>query len=325
MKYIKVKFKKVNRHIDTYFQKNESFLFKILIYIDLLYSIIRYGMNLDEYFQYNFFGKRHNERKEFFIYRKRRRIITKYNNFETMKLFDDKAAFNKEFHKFIKRDWLNIKNSSYEEFETFAKKLGRYIVKPSDGYYGIGVRIVNLDVETDFKKLFETHLSENALLEEIVVQHEDLAEFNPSSVNTLRVVTMNDGNNNVEITTANFRVGNGLDKCADNFHHNGIAALIDVETGIVKTWGIDKHLNSYTIHPISKKKIVGYDIPYWQEVKKTVKKAALIKSDVGYVGWDIAIGKNGSIIIIEGNPKADPDVSQLPDKIGKWDIYKKYI
>lgn len=325
MNYIKSKVQKINQHIKMYISSSNNIFIKILIYIDILYSILRYGMNLDEYFQYNFFGKRHGERKEFFVYRKRMLIVNQYNSRNDMKIFDDKPLFNKEFEKFVKRKWLNIQDSVFEDFVEFTKSCKEFIVKPADGYYGLGVRKEVVNSSVDLKNLYDKLYKENALIEEIIVQLDDLSEFNPTSVNTLRVVTMYSGDGNVEITTANLRMGNGLDKCADNFHHNGIAALLDIDTGIVRTTGIDKYLNTYVRHPLSGKQIVGYTIPFWDEVKEKVVEAALIKTTVGYVGWDVAIGKDGDIFIIEGNPKADPDVSQLPDGKGKWHIYEKFI
>ncbi|WP_078593650.1 sugar-transfer associated ATP-grasp domain-containing protein [Evansella clarkii] len=325
MKYIFNKIKKVNQHIERYIDTKNNFLLKITIYFDILYSILRYGMNLDEYFQYKFFGKRHYEKKSFFVYRKRMLIVNKYNSFEDMKIFDEKPLFNQEFKEFVNRRWMNIKNNTFDEFVNFTESFREFIVKPSNGYYGLGVRKESINNEVNLRDLYKKLVEEEALIEEVVSQLDDIAEFNPSSVNTLRVVTMNQGQGRVEVTTANLRVGNGVDKCADNFHHGGIASLIDIETGIVKTTGIDKYLNTYVKHPISGKQIVGYAIPYWNKVKETVKEAALIKPTVGYVGWDVAIGKDGKIIIIEGNPKADPDVSQLPDGKGKWHLYKKFV
>ena len=46
---------------------------------------------------------------------------------------------------------------------------------------------------------------------------------------------------------------------------------------------------------------------------------------IRYVGWDITVGKNGEVIIIEGNKSADHDVTQVADQIGKWPQYKEII
>ena len=150
-----------------------------------------------------------------------------------------------------------------------------------------------------------------------------MSDFNPSSVNTLRVVTINTGKT-IEIMNAVFRCGNGKG-CTDNFHHLGLAALVDIDTGIVYTQAIDKKNNRYILHPISNKQIVGFKIPYWENVLETVKCAADVNKNIRYVGWDIAINNDGTICIIEGNSASDPDVVQMPDQIGKWNKYKEII
>ena len=53
-----------------------------------------------------------------------------------------------------------------------------------------------------------------------------MARFNKSSVNTLRVTTLVCADGSVKVVTAVFRVGR-QGKVADNFHHYGLAALID--------------------------------------------------------------------------------------------------
>ena len=75
----------------------------------------------------------------------------------------------------------------------------------------------------------------------MVQQHCEMAEFNTSSVNTLRIVTMLCPDNTVIIPAAFLRMGR-KGRCVDNFHFYGIAAAIDIETGIVKTTGVDKNL-----------------------------------------------------------------------------------
>src|SRR5699024_12306421 len=106
-------------------------------------------------------------------------------------------------------------------------------------------------------------------------QHEELAKFNPSSVNTLRIVTLLDKDGTVRVMTANFRIGNG-EKFADNFHHNGIASLLDVETGLVITSGIDMNMNRYYIHQYNGEQIIDYQIYTWDKVVQICKKDVLV-------------------------------------------------
>lgn len=34
---------------------------------------------------------------------------------------------------------------------------------------------------------------------------------------------------------------------------------------------------------------------------------------------------SGEIVLIEGNPGADPDVTQIEDQVGKWPLYEPLL
>mgnify|MGYP002246988329 CR=1 FL=1 len=79
-------------------------------------------------------------------------------------------------------------------------------------------------------------------------------------MNTLRIITL--VTQKESSNGCSFRCGNG-EKCTDNFHHFGLAAIIDIQTGIVVTPAIDKLNQKYYIHPRTKEQIVGFKIPSW--------------------------------------------------------------
>lgn len=324
LSYIGERLQKIKRMMNAHTEENLNIFQKTKMILDLGFSMMLYGSGINDYFQYQFYKRKHVGRKKFVVYRKRMRIVNTFNDSEDRKVLDIKPLFNKKYNAFIQRDWLDISNSTFEEFKDFTQRQNKFIVKPVDGSHGKGIRIIEITDETNLDNLYIELLNENPIIEEIIIQHEELAEFNPTSVNTLRVVTLICPDGEVRVMTSNLRVGNGV-RYADNFHHNGIAMLVNVDTGIVVTTGIDMNLNRYIIHPESGKQLVGFKIPYWEEVKKVCKKAAMVTPTVGYVGWDVAIGKNGEIIILEGNAAADPDISQMPDQIGKWPLYERFV
>ncbi|WP_040978345.1 sugar-transfer associated ATP-grasp domain-containing protein [Oceanobacillus jeddahense] len=324
VKYINERLNKIKMMMNNFIEEDLNVFQKTRILADLGLSIFVYGSGINDYFQYQFYKRKHIDRKNFVVHRKRMRIVNTFNNKEDRKILDSKNFFNKKYNEYVQREWLDVSNSTFEEFNNFTIHNKKFIVKPIDGSHGKGIRIVNIDEAWDLHSLYEELIKEKPIIEELIVQNEEIAEFNPTSVNTLRVVSLVCPDGEVRIMTANFRVGNG-ERFADNFHHNGIAALLNVDTGIVVTSGIDMNFNRYLIHPESKKQILGFRVPYWNEVIKTVKKAARVTPTVGYIGWDVAIGKNGEIIILEGNAAADPDISQMPDQIGKWPLYEQYV
>lgn len=66
------------------------------------------------------------------------------------------------------------------------------------------------------------------ILEEIVVQHPEMARMCPTSVNTCRIATLL-GDKKQGIVYAFLRIGNG--KVMDNVDCGGMAARIDLESG----------------------------------------------------------------------------------------------
>lgn len=324
-KYVIDRLKKIKRMMENLVEEDLNFFQKIIIYVDLGFCIFLYGSGVNDYFQYKFYERRHNSRKNFIVHRKRMNIIKKFNNPKDQEVFNTKSEFNEKYSEFIGRDWLLLQKSTFKDFKSFTDLHPRFIAKVVDGSHGKGIKLLDLnDRLKSLEEMYDELKKDNVIIEELIDQHEELAKFNPSSVNTLRVVTLLDKNDNVRVITANLRVGNG-ERFADNFHHNGIASLLDVGTGLVITSGIDMNLKRYYVHPYTGQQIIGFQIPYWNRVVKVCKEVARVTPSVGYVGWDVAIDKNGEIIVIEGNASADPDVSQIPDQIGKWPLYEEYF
>lgn len=90
--------------------------------------------------------------------------------------------------------------------------------------------------------------------------------------------------------------------------------LVDLETGTLVGNGIDKKLNE-SEESITGIKFDGFKIPYWEEIKKMVLEAALVNDKVNLVGWDVAISKDGPLLI-EGNRGPGFDLVQVLLKKG---------
>jgi hypothetical protein len=324
-RYVLDRFYKINRMMHDFIEQDLNIFQRMLIVMDLSLSIIIYGCGITDYFQYQFYKRKHTDRKTFIVHRKRMQIVKICNDKKDQVFFNRKPEFNRTFKDYIGRKWIDTAICSFDDFRAFVQEVDRFMIKPSEGSHGIGIRIKTArEINSDPISLFNEIKAEDAIVEELIVQDEAIGEFNKSSVNTLRVVSMLCADGEVKIMSANLRMGTE-DRYADNFHFNGIAALIDVETGLVITPGIDKNFKRYIIHPVSGKQIIGYKIPYWHKIIKTVKQVALIVPTVRYVGWDIAIGNDGRVILVEGNSAADPDVSQMPDQVGKWPLFEKPV
>ena len=144
-----------------------------------------------------------------------------------------------------------------------------------------------------------------------------LVPNNTSSVNTTRMVSIMNKKGEVEILTTFLRIGNG--KCVDNFNSGGMTAKVDIETGTVLEEAVNKAGELFEKHPLTGTIIKGFQIPYWNEAKELVKKAARESTHVRYVGWDVGMSVNGPVLI-EGNQFPGHDIYQVAEKIGPDDI-----
>lgn len=321
--YIQSHIEKYNYLMSTYIAPVIPMHEKITIAADFVCCVVRYGAGINDYFQYNFYKRKANDRESFIVGRKWRHIIRKCNGKIKVEEFDNKAIFNKEYSEFLGREWIDMDHCSLEDFSEFVNSHEQIICKIKDGSGGNGIQLLNKNTVEPLESKYDEIKKSHCILEEVIIQHDDIAAFNPSSVNSIRVVTIVN-NGEARIMHAVFRMGNGT-LCTDNFHHLGLAALIDVDSGIVYTPAVDKLNRHYIVHPISKKQITGFVVPFWDSICKTVKRAASIKPDIRYVGWDVALKQDGTVCIIEGNCASDPDIVQMPDQIGKWPVYKEAI
>lgn len=319
----------IKNHINKYSLLKNMFigetnkLENVKIFLDFCITVIVLGAGINDYFQYNFYKRDYSERKEFIVGRKWKKILIKCNGSTKIDLFDDKLKFNNKFNEFLKRDWLDVDKSNYDKVSEFILNHDSFFLKQNIGSGGNGIsKHISKEIK-DLKEFYNRIKGKSFILEEDIVQDKSLAEFNPSSVNTIRVVTIRD-KDVVHIMDAILRMGNG-EKSTDNFHQHGLAMKMDIDSGEVVSLAIDKSNNKYEYHPVTNKKLLGYKVPYWDKVKDTVIKASKVSKDVRYVGWDIAILESGEVSIIEGNCSSDPDITQMPKQVGRWEDYKEVI
>ena len=86
---------------------------------------------------------------------------------------------------------------------------------------------------------------------------------------------------------------------------------------------IDKKLNESELTKTGIR-LDGFPIPYWEEVKKMVLEAALVNDEIHLVGWDVAIGKDGPLVV-EGNRSSSFDIIQVPPKKGQRPLLDNLI
>jgi hypothetical protein len=79
------------------------------------------------------------------------------------------------------------------------------------------------------------------------------------------------------------------------------------------------------LHPYTNRQIIGFEIPRWKEIKRTIEEAAFVVPTVRYVAWDVVVNNVGAICIIEGNHKGCFNLQEGIDLIGKKSKYEKLL
>lgn len=209
-----------------------------------------------------------------------------------------KHTFNRMFAEFIHREWLYLPESSEKEICSFLLRNRISLIKPVAGYKGIDIQLLNTD-ELDMDKFLQEHRYDDSVLEAYIHQHPALAELNPTSVNTVRIITARNGQR-IHMVGAAIRCG-GANAFVDNFHNGGAAFPVDTKTGIVSGPGRSLTSKEPIFHsPATGCIVTGFQIPYWDTLLDCVTRAALLPEHLGYLAWDIAITEVG-VDIVEVN------------------------
>ena len=199
---------------------------------------------------------------------------------------------------------------SEEEALDLCKNLEKVIIKPALEKSGSGVRLLtvkdgvtNVDGRT-LKNLFDEY-KRNFLIQKCVKQHKDLAALNPTSVNTLRILSYRSGME-VLILYSVIRIGRS-GQVIDNQCAGGISTIITKDGKLGKTafggYSEDNVLVTDTGITLD-----GYQLPSYDKTIDFVKRLHLKLPYLNIVGWDISIEENGEPILIEFN--THPGLSQ---------------
>ena len=308
--------------------KERSGKSRIWLLADMLRCAIRYNAGYIDYKIAEMYRLNDAQRRTVITRGISNSIVRRMNDKAYWHYFDDKTQFNETFREFIPREWLLITEKTEPAgLAGICSRHDALIGKPLEGSSGQGIQKYTEKDWADGPEAFLKKLLNDGIgiLEEIVVQHPQMAALCPTSVNTCRIATLL-GDKQQGIVYAFLRIGNG--KVMDNVDCGGMAARIDLESGKLLTVGADKQGNTFTHHPMTDTPIVGFTIPYWEEAKAMCLKAAQKIPQMRFVAWDVAITADGPTFI-EGNSFPSHAIPQFaahyPDGIGILPEFKKFI
>lgn len=299
----------------------------LLVLIDMIRCGFRYQAGYMDYLVFEFYLLTDAQRKTYVTRGQSNRFVRLLNPRENWHLLEDKVEFLKRFDGFHGRDWIDLRECSREAFEAFCQAHPKIVAKPLDGTCGRGIEFFETSDKSKIVGLYDM-LKEGRqfLVEELIVQHPDIAKIYPLSVNTLRLVTIKN-RDNVHVVFSSLRIGNGLR--VDNLNSGGMAVIVDMETGKISSPGADKAGKAYERHPMTGVELAGCQIPLYRESVELVKKAAMHIPELGYIAWDVAITETRPLII-EANHFPGHDIYQFqvhlgPDRMGLLPRFEKAV
>lgn len=307
------------RITDLVSDTGSSVWLRLFVLCDYLWCNLFLRCTWEEYRLYDFYKYRHLHRKNYILKSHR---STRYYAMNPTRYAKYKRVMYRDIQRGIRREWLFLPETDEQQFLAFVKKHQKVIIKPDVGTLGWHVRLLEYTNDAEALATFYA-LTEDSLCEEYICQHEQMSVLNPSSVNSVRVVTLCD-DGVVHIVGATLKAGGQADAIVDNLHSNGVGVSIDVETGVTLGKALDYHDHAYVYHPVTGVKMVGFSVPYWEEVLALVRATHLDVAECPYLGWDVAITPDGPEII-EINARPGPKLIQLMDQKPKGKYLRDYI
>lgn len=247
----------------------------------------------------------------------RKQLLRVFNDNPLTDIYRDKALYELMFDtknqvynviKRVRRQYYNHDNepiSYLQIFNILIKDSNEYIIKPTDTNNGLGIKKIfvkneklYIDDLTINSNYLDTEYGYNFVIQRVIKQHENMAYLHPSSVNTLRMVTMR-WNNKIEVIYTFARFGHSGD-IKDNAGAGGIVVGVKKD-GNFMNYGIQNSKIIYK-HPTTGIKIHELkNVPNYSGAKTLARKLHRQILHHNYVAWDITINQNNEPIFIEPN------------------------
>lgn len=300
---------------------------RIKILFDYLYLRITRGLNMDEYYEFEF-EKRSKEFRDSFLgwaeqgfYLRVLNPIKYYtlarNKYLAHRMLENVGVRKTPLYCYYQTegkvfDCENIASDIKDVIRILKNKNVRQcVIKETETSHGEGVIVVK-DIEylgQDCKlyyfngkdELLSNVLGRHPLLfEGLVQQTGQFSQMNESSVNTIRFMTTLYPDGEARIIATFIKIGRA-GKCVDNAGDGGnVDVCVDTETGKIK-YAIQydgwRKIKDIECHPDSGNQLNGIVIENWEKIKAEVIKFQQAFPYCKAAGWDIAITDEGPVVI----------------------------
>lgn len=261
--------------------------------------------------------------------------LDKITMYSLLKSFDLPAPELRAVYK-SKRPSAMMQLQSEKELAIYLSQPGNTPVylKPSLGSYGRGNTLITqlagnqltlgdgtqMDIGEFCKSLDDRH-GLGWVLQEPLCAHPLIAEKCGPKISGIRIHTFL-GTSGAVATKAVWKINVGRDD-SDNFQHGAsgnMLAAVDMRSGLVSRIisGTGSSQVENPVHPVTDARLIGFQIPWWTEIKALVCDAQLAFPGFICPGWDIAVCEDGPKVL-EVNYFGDIDLSQHAHRTGFLD------
>ncbi len=305
---VKDTIKHLNKNINYIHNKSDKF--RIVIFFDILWCIIKYGISDNEYRIFEFYLITKEKRKTYLSIDKHNSLNKKLYNKKISNVLEDKKIFGRRFKEYINYDVINIKDLNFKSFEDFALKNKTIIAKSSTNSFVKTYKIYDLkDYRSPAFMSDQINKDNLSMLFKKVSQAKQL-----NTINDLVVVNVTSiYNNGCNIISSNL-------KYKEN--NKIITGFIDCKTGKIKGNFKDEKGISIT------NQFDGFAIPNYEKVLDMTKKLSKELEEIKEIEWSFLIG-NKTVYLVDANKWEDFVFAQTPEflknRIGLLPIYNKLV
>lgn len=291
----------LNQTIDKYLPNAEPEL-KNGIKRDIKQCYLKYKISPTEFFLFGFQNLSPEDRKTYlsdkFIYMTMGKAVGRKLHDEQL---EDKYNFYQLTKAYFNRKAILVSSQKdREQFDDLALSKHDIILKPNSSACGSGISVAHIHSKEESKLVFDRIVRQGGawIVEELIHQSSQMASWNPTCVNTIRVSSFL-GDKGFHVLCPFIRTGR-RGSVVDNGGQGGLYAAIDEQTGLIITNGKDELCNVYVEHPDSHIVYKGWQVPQWEDLLSLTKEIHSLFPKHKYIGWDFAHTDNGWVLI-EGN------------------------
>lgn len=268
------------------------------IVLDLLEVKRTSEFSASEYFMYDFAHKTRIEQSTFLTNKATLEMFYRFNDLNSLNYNPrNKWKVYEQLRPYYHREICQVTGPEHKN-DLFAllKDKHRLFCKPLCGSLGEQTKIIkDTDFLTDkaFQQLLNFYAPDGFLAEELIHQTEFMMRLNPTSVNTLRIMTIR--MNDRICMYFESRIGE-MFSIVDNLDRKSLICGINAEDGTIIS-AFNKNRTAYKTHPHTRVPVVGIKIPYFLQAVELAKELASHFPGYRYLSWDLALTDDGWDIV----------------------------